>query len=292
MSEPIRTHFISKVHTDPWMTPNGQLHFFDFRDGTFGSESAKSLLARDRLNDPDVEGQLNRLMERQIGILRARATDGRYVLKSWREYRAIALLLMLQGPRSSAALDTRDHSAPLATLLRMSDREIDTLIQKFYEHKNLIWHRLPPREPLLFPSTGIFVLPVFDDAAPGGVDFAFATPLDTRTLVAAVSNSADYESFAKAAKDGFYYSGLSVGLNSDLVLIPPDLVGRDGAETLKGWRETSCNHVRFVNQIRDVATLAQSIGMKVDVRERFIHAAGIDSQAAASVQREEVPDRK
>lgn len=269
-------HFISRVHTSPWATSDGWLHYFNYRDGTFGRERVKKLFARDRLNEPDVESRLDALMESKIGNLRDRTRDGRYLLKSWKEYRALALLLLLQGPRTSAALQSPDHGRRLAMLLRMSDAQIDAMVQLWLKGQNLVWHRLPPGEPLFFPSTGVFALPVFDDAVPGGVDFAFATPLDTRTFIAAVSKTADYETFARAAKNGFYYPALSVGLNSDLILIPPHLIGRDGAETLRSWRDGTRENVQLFTAARELSCIALvGHGARLNVRERFVQLAGL-----------------
>ena len=108
----------------------------------------------------------------------------------------------------------------------MTDDHIDNAVAHWLQGQNLVTHRLPAGERLFFPSTGIFALPVFDDAAPGGIDFAFATPFDTRTFIAALSKTADYEVFANAAKRN-YSTGLSAGLGSDLAVIPTELIGRD-----------------------------------------------------------------
>lgn len=77
-------------------------------------------------------------------------------------------------------------------------------------------------------------------------------------------------SFDQAAKKN-YYSGLSAGLDSDLAVIPTELIGRAGETegALTSWRETSREHVRLLMRARDLASLMQA-RFGVRARETFM----------------------
>jgi len=277
VSTPKNCHYISRFLTKPWETDDRDLVYYDFRSDRIQRRSSRNLFARDGLNDPKTERLLNRLMETPVGAQRQSIVAGKADLDDWRAYRAIALLLMLQPPRSSAALEPADHGERLAEVLRLPDSELDQLILLWLDKHHLVRYAVPASERLFFPSTGVFALPVTDSVKAGHYDFAFAVPIHPRVFIAYVSETADVDGVAKHATEGMFHAAASVGLHSDLVLIPPTLLASNSEENLRrgvrSWRENS--RALVANLVKAQALMShahQRFGVKLDTDAAFARA--------------------
>jgi hypothetical protein len=278
MSTPKNCHYISRFLTKSWETDERILVYYDFRTDRIERRSSRALFARDRLNDPDIERRLNALMETPMSAQREIIVTGKTDPPDWRAYRAIALLLMLQAPRSIAALSPLDYGDRLAEFLRLPENELDQLIELWLDRHHLIRYAVPPSERLFFPSTGVFALPVTDRAKPSHFDFAFAVPIHPRVFIAYVSETADVDGIAQHVQDGVYHAAASVGLHSDIVLVPPDLLSSNSEENLcksiRSWRQGSRELVAHVVKARELmSAVHQRYGVKLDAEGALKRAA-------------------
>jgi hypothetical protein len=208
-------------------------------------------------------------METPLAEHRDALVTGRVDLDDWRSYRAIALLLMLQPARSSAALEHHDHRNRLAELLRLPDDQLDQLIVLWLDKHRLVRYAIPSEERLYFPSTGVFALPVVDSATPQHFDFAFAVPIHPRVFIARLSETAEIDGLAQRAERGMFHSAVSVGLHSDFVVLPPDVLGGNSEEhicnVLPFWRNNSRELVQNMVMARTLMKAAwDRFGVKLD----------------------------
>jgi hypothetical protein len=276
MNDTINCHYIAQTLTKPWEATGRQLHFFNFVTGEFDHKSSKNLFARKRLFDSATETRLNRLVETPFALARKGILAGRTQARNWSEYRAMVLMLALQGVRSSAALTCRADAVPLSMLLGMTDAQVNTLVREWMRGHQLLAYGLARGERLFFSSAGVFPVAVFDDATAGDIVFASAIPIHPRAFVACIPDGSDFDTFHRATINGFYYPALSLGLTADLVVIPPDLIGRDGAaEVITEWRATAREHHRLWTTARDESVLMHARGVRANLRERFMIKAGL-----------------
>jgi hypothetical protein len=169
------------------------------------------------------------------------------------------------------------HGKHLADLLRLPDRQLDQLIQLGLDQHQLITYGVDRSERLFFPSTGIFALPVVDTASPTGVDFAYAVPITPRLFVARLSKTADLEAFGRLAKNGGYYMGMSVGLDAEKVVIPPDFILANSkqhlGEAIRKWRQASRGAISGIVKLQDFrARVEEGMGLQFDIHSALERA--------------------
>jgi hypothetical protein len=168
MSAPKNCHFISRFLTKPWEVGERQLAYYDFKKERIIRASSRSLFAGYRLNDAHTEQRLNELMETPMADNRLPIAAGRTEIDDSRVYRAIALLIMLQAPRTGAIEEPRRTDAWLSKLLSLPEAELDQVIQLWLEGHQLVAYGVGREDRLFFPSTGMLALPVVDKADPSG----------------------------------------------------------------------------------------------------------------------------
>jgi len=274
VSETENCHYVSRFQTVPWEVNDRRLVYYDFEAGKIGRHSSRTLYSKHRLNDQATENLLSRLIEDPLGKVRKALTLGSAELPDWPSYRAAALFVQLQGPRSASTQEGRD-CLRIRELLSWPEPELDQFVHFLMEGKRLLTYRVPKTDRLFFPSTGLFALPLtqVDNDANGGIDYGWATPLDQRTFLAVVPTNGNFEVFHQLATDGQYFLGLSTGLHAKKVVIPPDMLGMREAEIIENiqhWRQTNVTHVQALEQMRTMAReMFEQFGVRTDHGERL-----------------------
>lgn len=294
MSTPRNCHYVSRFHTAPWETADRQLIYYDFRTQKIGRRSSKTLFSANELNDPETEARLNRLVETPLARVRGGLTSGMVETPDWVTYRAAAMMVLLQAPRTIAAREGVDDDK-LARMLTLPEEQLDQLVQLCLRGKRLMTYRVDETERVCFTSAGIFALPVVDPRVPGGMHGAIATPLDQRTFMAIISETASFDEIHRMATHGSYFTGTSVGLLGDKVVLPPDVVEANDPVALGNeiarWRRLNVENAEAFKRLAEIAlAMEQRFGVKVDHNERFRWAR--ETQARARAANEQRADGK
>ena len=170
-------HYIPRMLTKPWETPQRQLRYFDFGTETFSERSSKNLFARRELNSPELEAWLNATIEDPAAkhIEQIRKHEGT-VPSDWRTQKALALLVYLNSQRIQEATVGRDGPFSLEDLAREGDSLSDHIADHFYKTFRFLGVPSGPEFPLFFPEVGFFPYPMPETpvmAMPVDPTFAF-----------------------------------------------------------------------------------------------------------------------
>ena len=181
-------HYVSRLLTTPWEYGQRFLHYYDFDADDFGYLSSKSLFAEERINSPVVEDWLKRYIEDPLGQIRQRLADGDLtpLENQWSRYRAVLLMIWLQGVRAKSVNDL-DARVRLETLATMPAHGVDQFTLAMKEDFDLRF--VPTRfdgdsyAPLFMPSTGMFRVLLPDTGCLSGFSTALAVPIDVRAAL-------------------------------------------------------------------------------------------------------------
>jgi len=291
MSTPVNCHWISRFHTKPWETADRQLIFYDFNTRKIGQRYSKTLFSANERNDRETEARLNRLVETPLASVRRGLTSGMVEMPDWPTYRAAAMMVLLQAPRTIAAREGVDGDH-LARMLRLPEEQLDQLVQLCMLGKKLMTYRVDESERVCFTSAGIFALPVVDPRVPGGMHGAIATPLDQRTFMAIISDSASFDEIHRMATYGNYFTATSVGLLGDKVALPPDVVAANDpvslGDEIARWRRNNVETAQAFAMLAESARAMEAYGVQVDHNDSFRRAR--DARARARGTKRERTD--
>lgn len=248
-------HYISKSLTRPWEADQRRLLFYDFDTGRFATGYAASLFAADGLNPQHVETWLDRTIEGPLSVCRRKLEAGETdALEEWTFYRAATLMLWLQGTRVRSIGD-QDARRDLESLANRPIEETDQLAIAMRQEYDLSLVIGPAREPLLFPSSGLFPITYPDTGCISGNSVALGLPLSTSSALIALPR--DQAGVRDVSRIPALISMLSIGVtNARKVVIPPSVLAEHDeaqlARTLVEMREASSRLLAMVNDARHI----------------------------------------
>jgi hypothetical protein len=233
------SHYVSQVLLKRWKHPTRHtLTCFDFRTGVFAHRSTRRTYVSETALPQAVEQWLSDNIESPIGdyfaeIERALGAGASAPPDpTERGWRAIRLALVAQGARTAQAKVPDDEQ-----LIDLASRSVeyinDLVVALGSEFRTTV--AFAPGEGLCYPDAGFVVLPLIGA-------MAIFVPLHPRVFAVSVPNYA----FEGSLEQMIGYVGiptmLSVGLEGDIVVLPPL---RDGSEEVMAkWVRESRGHAR------------------------------------------------
>ena len=231
---------------------------------------ARSLFARRGLHSAAAEKRLSTLVESPVAAFRQRlstssAADGNtpkvISIDDWSTYRALFLLIVLQGGRSALGLGQGPNSEPLEGILGSSDEAIDSGFSSEMRASQLLFFRAAPGLRLFFPSTGLFALPI---ATPSAFTVGMTVPLTPTSCVTLTVSDALPRQYWEAADLVVRSTGTSH--HATRVVIPPELETRyshgELAVFIPQLRAESLRRMKVEDEIRQIELAAfEKIGV-------------------------------
>lgn len=235
-----KSHFYARFLARNWEKTPGHLRVFRFDTGRIHRSSAKSSFISPEPFSPEVERLLGLKIETPLGeyIARCPSATGHVVPAgmSEREDRALVLALFTQSARTAHAQGNED-AGWLAALLGDDEKSAElvrgarTLGQ--IAGANLI------SDDLLLPSTGIVALPL------AGLH-GWMLPLTPTAFVAFVPKESSIDALDRVLGTKRLLTLLSVGIEGDVVAVPPRWNGSDGE--IAKWIVAARGFARAFNQ--------------------------------------------
>jgi hypothetical protein len=230
MSQVKLGHYVSRTMTKPWEAADRHLHFFDLETGKMSREPSLTLFAKEGLHTTETERRLQGLIEDSVGKYKQRcAKAGRLVNAGEvdaREVRGLIGLLAFQSARSHQALSTAPPKYTVDEILSQ-DGAFDFLVDQFSRDFVLIGGTIPRGEWMVYPSLGVFMIPVL------GYPPAAAVPLAPNAFVTLWPRDAPIESgieaMVRTPNHISTFSFLGGGLEHKLV-IPAQIAERNDPE--------------------------------------------------------------
>ncbi len=221
-------HYISQFLTKPWEGQQRHLHFFDFASGQFDFEPSKHLFAEDFINSQAVEAWLSRMVERPLGIVRARlaAHDPTVLDDDWRFYRAAVLMVWLQGLRVRSIVD-EGARRNLSELAAQMDGEADAIVASVREEFDLCLIYTVGQDnkiaPVYVPSSGVFPLVYSDSGCLSGNSIGLGLPLEPYCALAVIP--VDRHGKRDLSRIPPSISNFSIGRSTaSRVVVPPSVI--------------------------------------------------------------------
>lgn len=227
-------HYVSEFLLQPWRLKSGKVTYYDFDDGRIHHRGTGEVFALPGLNTDAAEKAFNRYIETPVSrfrehVLRTPPGTPSVGIDDWTAYRALYLLVLIQGARASEAFDGAVPGLSNADLFELGEAAVDHLVQLSMQRLQLML--IPIGEPnrLFFPSTGIFGFPLPDNRAPSRLSVCIAMPLTPKILVALTPTTVTRYAPSQVA----HIPRMSVGAErARQVIIPPDYIEQVGKQEL------------------------------------------------------------
>lgn len=223
-------HHVTEAMISPWGFESGRLFYFDFKDNKIHKGFMETLFAKKNLFSESVEQNLNRYIEDPIIKFRNNTlykTDN----IDWKTYRALALYFVIQTKRVRSANDMNDDSDDIETFFNKGETFLDDLAHAFYETHTLFSVDISETNHiLLFPETGFFIIPFFDNNNVC-INDGFAVPLNLKTALVLTKKDTPNDCIQNSRK---LLMGFSSGLGNycNRVLIPPAVMNNNDRDTV------------------------------------------------------------
>ena len=229
-----RDHYIPQCLTRPWHDPSlgkESLRFFDFETKTFGHKNSRKLFACRGLNSTATEEYLNRYIETPFANVQDRiaATDlhlERVEAETNKlPHTALVGLYWLQVQRISDA-NGRDTGQHLDEFARRGIAWLEEFTAAVFAKWDAMIYGVP--NPMCFPSTGIFPIPLADQRP------AMALPIHPMLALVFIDKDANREILDGWMREDLCATMLSMALTAKRIVLPP---GMDlDAQTVLGTR--------------------------------------------------------
>lgn len=248
-------HYVSEFLLQPWRLKSGKVKYYDFDNGRLHHRGTGEVFCLPGLNTDGAEKAFNRYIETPVSRLRERLLSTPVGTRSvniddWAAYRALYLLVLIQGARASEAFDGPVPSLSNADLFELGEAALDHMVQLSVQRFQLMLIPVGDPDRLFFPSTGIFGLPLPDERAPTRFSMCIGMPLTPSVLVALTPTTV----LANATQGVTHVAQMSIGAErARQVIIPPDYVAHVGKQDLIATMNTE--RVRVVAMMQDIQEL-------------------------------------
>ena len=260
-------HFVTRSLVVPWEWRPGMLRYYDFSANRVRKGRTRTLFAKENVNSPQIEGLLNRYIEKPLADFTKRAIEERYDPPDldWRTLRALLLYFLFQAPRFGQARDL--SSDYLEKVLDRGEPFIDAVARSVAQEQKLINLPTEPGHFFFFPELGMFPFPVQDEGCVTGYTYGFALPLTPRNCLAMVSTTVTEASLKESCRSIHAFSAGRPS-NDTRVLIPPvvdKLSPELLAQGLAEYRKQAGTIIDCVTGIRELVSDAYAkIGIQIE----------------------------
>jgi len=280
----LNCHFVSRFLTKPWEFGQRQLWYYDFDRKQIEIKSSKTLFAQAGRNTAEIEGRLNELIETPISnaittLVPSGAIDN-VEIQEWPFFRALNLLLLLQGSRAS---EKESHRSKLEHTLSWDEATLDQLVHACQQAHMIVGLRGHPGAPFCYPSHVFFAIPILQPS--GSFTAIYVIPLTEYFAVAKVPRDVNMDDTFQTitCHKGGYVSNSSVGTTASRVIIHPSVIEAHGAATaarmIEGARKevlemfSLCGEINKLDREMDEIALA-SFGYEPPNNAMNTHAQG------------------
>ncbi|MBK7580538.1 MAG: hypothetical protein IPI67_10070 [Myxococcales bacterium] len=127
-------HYVSEFLFQPWRLKSGKVKYYDFDDGRIHHRGTGEVFCLPGLNTDAAEKAFNKYIETPVSRLRERLLStplGRASvgIEDWAAYRALYLLVLIQGARASEAFDGAVPGLSNADLFELGEGALDHVVQ-------------------------------------------------------------------------------------------------------------------------------------------------------------------
>jgi hypothetical protein len=227
----LNCHFVSRFLTKPWEFGQRLLWYYDFDHKQIEKKSSRSLFAQVGRNTAEIEKRLNELIETPIATALTTLVPSGNIdnveIREWSLFRALSLLLLLQGSRVA---ERKSHRARLGQTLSWDDATLDQLVHACHKAYRIFGLRGHPGAPFCYPSHGLFAIPIRQQN--GSFTTVYAIPLTEYFAVARVPRDVNMnDTFQTITSQGGYLSNSSVGTTASRVIVHPSVIEAHGTDT-------------------------------------------------------------
>lgn len=248
-------HYVSEFLLQPWRLKSGKVKYYDFDDGRIHDRGTGEVFCLPGLNTDAAEKAFNKYIETPVSRLRkqvlsaplGRASVG---IDDWAAYRALYLLVLIQGARAAEAFDGAIPGLSNADLFELGEGALDHLVQLSMQRFQIML--IPVSEPsrLFFPSTGIFGFPLPDNRVRTQFSVCIGMPLTPKVLVALTPTTVSPDATRRVT----HVTQMSIGAErARQVIIPPDYLAQAGKADLVATMNSE--RLRVVAMMQDIQEL-------------------------------------
>jgi hypothetical protein len=238
-------HYVTNALTEPWRD-GAFLWCFDFAERRIRREAASRLFAKEGLNPPAAEADLNKYIESPLLEFRHNLRSNKPTptqISKWRVYRALLLFPLVQAARIMHFRDPQ--GGHLERFFAPGEQALDAMARELHAKSQILTLSVKDFDNgwLFYPEVGFFKFPAplrQPSREHGLSGTGVAVPLTPWLALASVPKDADFE---RIEKDRGLLHSWSVGLNDDCrrIAIP--------APVAREHQEQVCDHIVAMREL-------------------------------------------